>query len=121
MSNRYCCLCKNQVLKEQSIDVIALGVKCTDNSGNYVLIGDFLDKEQIVHSQCLDKCFPSLRETLLKNITPIAKELYNFLKELGEKPSIKEIEEFTEKSNQTDLNGLITLWFTKRKVFGQKS
>jgi hypothetical protein len=116
-----CCLCKNLVLKNQQIAVLALPLRSTNDNGDYGLIDEYFQKERIVHYECLDNTFPTLRGILYGDSTPISVKLWEVLRSMGERVQHKEVLHFIKQQGETiELPGLITLWFTKRNVFGKK-
>jgi hypothetical protein len=102
------------------IAVIALPLKCTNDNGDYPLIGEFFDKERKVHYDCLKQSFPGICETLENRSDDTVTELHNTLKLLGETATKAQVRLFLKGTSETEIPGLITLWFTKRNVFGEK-
>ncbi len=131
-----CNLCRSEILKGDRIAVLSYPLVSTSDEADYSVLGDFLDKEKVVHFDCFKQSYPELERSLNKTNwvekayrnekVPIkakrrkfdakeAKSFHDLLKSIGENVSVSEVNDFVlSQEGITDNEQLLSLWLEIR-------
>lgn len=145
---RLCNLCREPIVKDEKLAVVALPVPCTHDGGDYSFLDGFSKNETVIHLCCFKKLVPNIESILsgkitttesisyknnedsfTKNADALEKRtakptssmsnLYEALKSLDEEVTPAECARFmSQNRNCTDTSDLIRLWFENRNKVG---
>ena len=135
---KLCTICHEPILKDQELSVVALGVPCTHDGGDYSFLDGFSKNETITHLACLESSIPNFKDILLgkkpsevsksnivneynagilsttPNHASQTKVLYETLISLEEEVTVGDCKTLVKANPASDISDLLRLWFENR-------
>lgn len=128
---RVCSVCKKQIKNKDKICVISYPITANER-GAYQLMGEFIDKEKVVHFHCFARLANDLLMAIQGKPTRIAmpierpkseqnpvlsyyKEIIHTLNSMGDNVNMEKILDFVKANgNINNKEEFLNLWFSKR-------